>query len=107
VDETRRLRKPDLGRVEAGRSKSQRLTPPEKTPHYQYGSAGSGEYRDTRPHGDDKSSQFAGQDSQHQLKTYGRVSGNNRDDGGRRDGPSRSHAQQRFPVDEKTTDQGC
>lgn len=105
VDETRRLRKPDLGRVDAERSKSQRPTP-EKTPHYQYGSAGSGEYRDTRPHGDGEPSQFARQDSQRQLKTYGRVTGNARDGGGRRDGPSRSQAQQRFPVDEKTTDQG-
>jgi len=116
ADEPRRLRKPDLSRVEAS-STSDHWQPPAKSPSYHYGPQGSssGQYPgylkpDTKPHGLDSGQfQFSSSDdnSQHRGKTFGpQTAGSGAlDGGGIRDGLT--EARPRKPADDENTGQGC
>jgi len=118
ADEPRRLRKPDLSRVDPS-SNVGHWQPPEKSTSYQYGRPGSGQYPDylkpdARSHvlkPDLPSSQFpssslAGQGSQHRVKAYGPESaGDVHDDGGIRSGLT--EARPRKPAEEKNAAPGC
>jgi len=111
ADEPRRLRNPDLSRVDSSPSAGH-WQPSEKSASYRYGSPGSGQYADyfkpdTRPHvveSDLPSGQFASssrENSQRRVKTYGPESA----DGRIRDGLT--EARSRKPAEEKNTGQGC
>ena len=123
ADEVRRLRKPDLSRVDAGPSDSH-WPSPEKSPSYGYDLSSPGKYTDrdyaksnTRPHtleselpssGKFSSSSLASHDSR-LAKNYGRGSDSSSDGSRGGGGPVRgglTEARQRNPVDQKNRDRG-